>query len=106
MILYDHPLSSYAQKVKIALREKGVAFERMLPDGFGTGRRDTDFAAANPRGEVPVLLPDGGMPIFESTVILEYIEDRWLGTKLCPRIRKRGPMRASPRRCAIRSTRP
>ncbi|NEL27511.1 MAG: glutathione S-transferase family protein, partial [Xanthomonas perforans] len=26
MLLYEHPLSSYAQKVKIALREKGVAF--------------------------------------------------------------------------------
>ena len=25
--LYDHPLSPYGQKVKIALREKGVAFE-------------------------------------------------------------------------------
>ena len=40
MILYDHPLSCYAQRVKIALREKGLAFERMLPDDFGTGRRD------------------------------------------------------------------
>ena len=27
MLLYEHPLSSYAQKVKIALREKGLAFE-------------------------------------------------------------------------------
>jgi stringent starvation protein A len=53
MILYDHPLSSYAQKVKIALREKGLAFERTLPDDFGTGRQDTAFAAANPRAEVP-----------------------------------------------------
>ena len=84
MILYDHPLSSYAQKVKIALREKGVAFERMLPEDFGTGRRDTAFAAANPRGEVPVLLPDGKTPIFDSTVILEYIEERWPEPPLLP----------------------
>ncbi len=84
MILYDHPLSSYAQKVKIALREKGVAFERMLPEDFGTGRRDTEFAAANPRGEVPVLLPEDGAQIFESTVILGYIEERWPGTPLLP----------------------
>jgi hypothetical protein len=27
MLVYEHPLSSYAQKVKIALREKGVAFD-------------------------------------------------------------------------------
>jgi len=84
MILYDHPLSSYAQKVKIALREKGIAFERMLPDDFGTGRRDTAFAAANPRSEVPVLLPEGATPIFESTVILEYIEERWPAPPLLP----------------------
>ena len=84
MILYDHPLSSYAQKVKIALREKGVAFERVLPEDFGTGRRDTEFASANPRGEVPVLLPDGETPIFESTVILEYIEECWPEPRLLP----------------------
>lgn len=84
MILYDHPLSSYAQKVKIALREKEVAFERTLPEDFGTGRRDTDFVAANPRGEVPVLLPDGKTPIFESSVILEYIEERWPEPQLLP----------------------
>lgn len=83
MILYDHPLSSYAQKVKIALREKGVAFERVLPDGFGTGRQDTPFAAANPRTEVPVLI-DGETSIFESTVILEYIEERWPEPPLLP----------------------
>ena len=84
MILYDHPLSSYAQKVKIALREKGVAFERTLPDDFGTGRGDSAFAAMNPRNEVPVLLPDGKTPIFESTVILEYIEERWPDPRLLP----------------------
>ncbi len=84
MILYDHPLSSYAQKVKIALREKGVAFRLTLPDDFGTGRRDTGFASANPRGEVPVLLPDGEPPIFESTVILEYVEERWPEPPLLP----------------------
>ena len=84
MILYDHPLSSYAQKVNIALREKGVAFERTLPDDFGTGRRDTHFATLNPRGEVPVLLPDGNTPIFESTIILEYIEERWPEPRLLP----------------------
>ena len=85
MILYEHPLSSYAQKVKIALREKGLAFERVLPEDFGTGRRDTAFAAANPRVEVPALLSDDGEPIFDSTVILEYIEERWPEPPLLPK---------------------
>lgn len=83
MILYDHPLSSYAQKVKIALREKGLAFERTLPDDFGTGRQNTSFFAANPRLEVPVLI-DGESRIFDSTVILEYVEERWPEPPLLP----------------------
>ena len=84
MLLFEHPLSSYAQKVKIALREKGVPFEMELPDTFGTGRSDGAFAAANPRAEVPVLV-DGEVAIFESTVILEYIEETWPNPPLLPR---------------------
>ncbi|ACB81028.1 Glutathione S-transferase domain [Methylorubrum populi BJ001] len=84
MRLCEHPLSSYAQKIKIALREKGVTFTAEVPDSFGTGRSDTPFAAANPRTEVPVLI-DGDVTIFESTVILEYIEERWPEPPLLPR---------------------
>ena len=84
MILFDHPLSSYAQKVKIMLREKGVAFDARLPDGFGTGRGDTALAAANPRNEVPVLLLDDDTPIFDSTVIADYVEERWPEPALMP----------------------
>ena len=83
MLLYDHPLSSYCQKVKIAMREKGVAFEAVLPDAFGTGQPDAQFAVANPRGEVPALLVDGNT-IFDSTIILEFLEDRWPQPALLP----------------------
>ena len=81
--LYEHPLSSYAQKVKIALREKNVAFTTRLPEGLGSGQRDPAFAALNPRLEVPVLVA-GEDRIFESTIILEYIEDRWPEPALLP----------------------
>ncbi|KMO16652.1 glutathione S-transferase family protein [Methylobacterium platani] len=84
MLLYEHPLSSYAQKVKIALREKGVAFTTELPETFGTGRSDGAFAQANPRTEVPVLI-DGDARIFDSTIILEYVEERWPAPPLLPR---------------------
>lgn len=43
MLLYEHPLSSHAQEVKIALREKGVPFELELPESFGTGRAKRRF---------------------------------------------------------------
>lgn len=83
MRLYEHPLSSYAQKVKIALREKGLAFTAEMPESFGTGSVEGPFAAANPRTEVPVLI-DGDVTLFESTVILEYIEERWPAPPLLP----------------------
>jgi RNA polymerase-associated protein len=84
MLLYEHPRSSYAQKVKIALREKNVAFNVELPSDFGTGRTDGPFVAANPRAEVPALV-DGDISIFESTIIMEYIEERWPEPALLPR---------------------
>ncbi|WP_027135690.1 glutathione S-transferase family protein [Geminicoccus roseus] len=83
LLLYEHPLSSYAQKVKIALREKNLPFRAELPATFGTGQADGPLAAANPRAEVPVLI-DGELRIFESTVILEYLEERWPEPPLLP----------------------
>jgi glutathione S-transferase/RNA polymerase-associated protein len=81
VLLYEHPLSPYAQKVKIALNEKGVPYETRLPDLFGGS--DADFTAANPRREVPALV-DGDTKVFDSTIILEYIEDRWPKPPLLP----------------------
>lgn len=84
MILYEHPLSPYAQKVKIALREKNIPFELLLPDGLGSGAGySQDFAAASPRIEVPALI-DGEARVFDSTIILEYIEDKWPNPPLLP----------------------
>src|SRR2546422_3798148 len=81
VLLYEHPLSPSAQNVKIALAEKGVEFECRLPD-FMSGN-DPEFAAASPRLEVPALV-DGATRVFDSTVILEYIEDRWPAPPLLP----------------------
>jgi len=81
VLLWEHPLSPYAQKVKIALAEKNVAFECRLPD-FMSGQ-DPEFASANPRLEVPALV-DGETRVFDSTIILEYVEDRWPTPPLLP----------------------
>lgn len=81
-ILWEHPLSPYAQKVKIALGEKGVTFESRLPDILAGG--DDEFAARSPRREVPAL-EDGDVAIFDSTIILEYVEERWPEPPLLPR---------------------
>ena len=81
--LYDHPFSPYAQKVKIALREKGQPFEPPLPQGIGAGGAGGEFVEANPRAEVPALI-DGDVKVFDSTIILEYIEDKWPQLKSVP----------------------
>jgi glutathione S-transferase/RNA polymerase-associated protein len=84
LTLYEHPLSPYAQKVKIALREKGLAFDARIPSGVGSGETgDLAFAAGNPRGEVPLLIGEDG-PLFDSTIILEYLEDRYPDPALLP----------------------
>jgi glutathione S-transferase len=84
MLLYEHPLSSYAQKVKIALREKGIDFTVETPAALGSGKADGKFAAASPRNEVPALI-DGDVRIFDSTIILEYLEDKFPSPPLLPR---------------------
>jgi glutathione S-transferase/RNA polymerase-associated protein len=81
--LYEHPLSPYAQKVKIALREKNIPFELKMPEAIGSGQTGGEFMKANPRGEVPALI-DGDLRVFDSTVILEYIEDKWPTPPMLP----------------------
>jgi glutathione S-transferase len=83
MLLYEHPLSSYAQKVKIALREKSLVFAKETPAAIGSGKADGPFASASPRNEVPALI-DGGARIFDSTIILEYLEDKYPTPHLLP----------------------
>jgi glutathione S-transferase len=82
--LYDHPLSPYGQKVKIALLEKQIEFQSHLPDGLGSGTTMEDFLSASPRGEVPALVDGDDIRLFDSSIILEYIEDRWPNPALLP----------------------
>jgi len=81
LTLFEHPLSPYAQKVKLALYEKGVPFEAKTPDLFGT--TESAFLESSPRREVPSLI-DGDFTVFDSSIILEYVEDRWPAPPLLP----------------------
>lgn len=80
--LYEHPLSPFAQKVKIAMYEKGIPFEAAIPNFLGGGA-EGDFTAASPRLEVPSLI-DADTSVFDSTIILEYLEDKWPQPALLP----------------------
>jgi len=84
LTLYEHPLSAYAMKVKMALLEKGLEFQPIVPDGLPNGTAAGAFVAASPRAEIPALV-DGDVQVFDSTIILEYLEDKWPTPALLPK---------------------
>jgi glutathione S-transferase len=73
--LISHKLCPYVQRAVIALNEKGVAFERIDID---LADKPDWFLKMSPLGKTPVLLV-GDVPIFESAVILEYLEETQAG---------------------------
>ncbi len=71
LTLVSHKLCPYVQRAVISLTEKSVPFERIDVD---LSNKPEWFKAASPLGKTPVLLV-GDTAIFESAVILEYLED-------------------------------
>lgn len=71
LVLVSHRLCPYVQRVAIVLQEKELAHERRNID---LARKPQWFLDVSPLGKTPVLIA-GGQPIFESTVICEYLED-------------------------------
>ncbi|CAN7322403.1 glutathione S-transferase family protein [Bosea sp. LjRoot237] len=84
--LYSGPLSLFSRKIEIALREKGLPFERiMVPFNQTTGYdpKHPEVVAINPKQQVPVM-NDDGLVLYDSTVILEYLEDAYPEPPLFP----------------------
>lgn len=76
--LFEHPLSPYVRKLKIVLEHAGIPYERVFVDPLAPDPEALrSFAAASPRLEVPCVVDDDGTAVFDSTVILEYFEDKW-----------------------------
>jgi glutathione S-transferase len=71
LTLISHKLCPYVQRAVIALTEKGVPFERRDID---LASKPDWFLRVSPLGKTPVLVV-GEVPIFESAVILEYLEE-------------------------------
>lgn len=75
LILVSHPLCPYVQRAAISLREKGVPFERVDID---LAAKPDWFKAISPLGKVPLLRvrrEGEEVSIFESAVILEFLEE-------------------------------
>lgn len=71
LTLISHHLCPYVQRAVIALREKRVPFERIDVD---LANKPAWFNTLSPLGKTPVLKA-GDVAIFESAVILEYLEE-------------------------------
>jgi glutathione S-transferase len=83
--LYYHPLSSFCQKVLVALYENDTPFEPHLVDLANETSR-ADFLKVWPVGKFPVLHDDAqGQTIPESTIIIEYLGQHYPGkTRFVP----------------------
>lgn len=73
LTLISHPLCPYVQRVAIALAEKSLPFTRVDID---LAAKPDWFLAISPLGKTPVLKVEDAA-LFESAVILEYLEDAY-----------------------------
>jgi glutathione S-transferase len=84
MILRSSPPSPFGRKVKLALGilglEKDVTVEKADP----TDASDT-IRKQNPLGKIPALIIEDGTVLYDSPVILDYLDHRAGGGKIIPR---------------------
>lgn len=81
--LYTHPMSPCAQKVRLVLAEKGIDWTPRPIDLAGKENLQPWYLKLNKLGVVPTLVDDGN-PVIESSIICEYLEDRFPAVRLRP----------------------
>ena len=72
--------SPYVRKVRIVMAEKKLDFQLVLEDVW----TKDDILKSNPLGKVPCLVLDGGEAVFDSRVIVEYLDTLSPVGKLIP----------------------
>ena len=80
MIFYSDGNDHYSQRVRLVLSEKGVAVEIIDVE---QGNMPEDLAALNPYNSLPTLV-DRDLVLYESTVIMEYLDERFPHPPLLP----------------------
>ena len=81
MKLYEATLSPFAARVRVQLYAKGLDVPRVEPPG---GLGSDAYKKINPTAKVPALELDDGSVLPESSVIAEYLEDRFPEPSLRP----------------------
>src|SRR5689334_157771 len=84
MILRSSPPSPFGRKVKLALGILGLGKEVTVEQADPTNASDT-IRQQNPLGKIPALILEDGTVLYDSPVILEYLDHRAGGGKLIPR---------------------
>jgi len=72
--------SPYVRKVRIVMAEKKLDFQLLLEDVWGSDA----ILKSNPLGKVPCLVMEGGEAVFDSRVIVEYLDTLSPVGKLIP----------------------
>ena len=75
--------SPYVRKVRIVMAEKKLDYEFVLEDVWAA---DSAIAQSNPLGKVPCLVMEGGEALFDSRVIVEYLDTLSPVGKLIPAV--------------------
>jgi glutathione S-transferase len=81
MKLFGSPGSPYARKVRVFLEEKRIAHEYVVARGSAPGSPVPQY---NPLAKVPTLVLDDGRGLFDSPVIVEYLDSLGTGPRLIP----------------------
>jgi glutathione S-transferase len=76
LVLYHASHSTCSQKVRLVLHEKGLEFDGIKLDLAKKDQLKPEYLAINPNGVVPTLVDDG-TPIIESSVICEYLDEKF-----------------------------
>ena len=71
MKLIGSPTSPYVRKVRVVLAEKKLDYRFQTEDVWS---EETAINASNPLGKVPCLVMEGGEAVFDSRVIVEYLD--------------------------------
>lgn len=80
-VIFYSPASPYSAKVRMAAVACGIAVESKTVD---TNAEPAELLAANPLGKIPAMVTDDGEGIFDSRVIMQYL-NRLSGSTLFPR---------------------
>jgi len=83
MILRSSPPSPYGRKAKIAAKYLGL-FDQITVEDTATADPADSIRAQNPLGKIPALVLDCGNVIYDSRVIVDYLDHLAGGGKLIP----------------------